>query len=150
MDDQGNILVKRVSKCNVYIKSTSAGEETSIGNDVLKLPNCALEMEKPVKVRSYLHHLSLIMQSSIMLTYIMAKQVEINFQKIHYLLIYFRHIQLHLQANNKGDNEGIPGAVHRFPDISPTDEKNLRKPELRDRLVKTLHQTRSLTSKRGR
>ena len=50
MDDQGNILVKRVSKCNVYVKSTSAGEETSIGNDVLKLPNCALEMEKPVKV----------------------------------------------------------------------------------------------------
>jgi hypothetical protein len=52
MDDQGNILVKRVSKCNVFVKSTSAGEETSIGNDVLKLPNCALEMEKPVKVRT--------------------------------------------------------------------------------------------------
>jgi hypothetical protein len=50
MDDQGNILVKRVSKCNVFVKSTSAGEETSIGNDVLKLPSCALEMEKPVKV----------------------------------------------------------------------------------------------------
>lgn len=52
MDDQGNILVKRVSKCNVYVKSTSAGEETSIGAEVLKLPNCALEPEKPVKVRS--------------------------------------------------------------------------------------------------
>jgi hypothetical protein len=52
MDDQGNILVKRVSKCNVFVKSTSAGEETSIGNDVLKLPSCALEMEKPVKVRT--------------------------------------------------------------------------------------------------
>lgn len=52
MDDQGNILVKRVSKCNVYVKSTAAGpgEETSIGSDVLKLPNCALEPEKPVKV----------------------------------------------------------------------------------------------------
>ncbi|XP_069678538.1 uncharacterized protein exp isoform X2 [Periplaneta americana] len=50
MDDQGNILVKRVSKCNVYVKSTSTVEETSIGNDVLKLPNCALEMEKPVKL----------------------------------------------------------------------------------------------------
>lgn len=54
MDDQGNILVKRVSKCNVYVKSTSAGEETSIGAEVLKLPNCALEPEKPVKVRSVL------------------------------------------------------------------------------------------------
>jgi hypothetical protein len=52
MDDQGNILVKRVSKCNVYVKNTSTGEESSIGNDVLKLPNCALEMEKPVKVRA--------------------------------------------------------------------------------------------------
>lgn len=51
MDDQGNILVKRVSKCNVYVKSTAQGDETAIGNDVLKLPNCALEMEKPVKVR---------------------------------------------------------------------------------------------------
>lgn len=50
MDDQGNILVKRVSKSNVYVKNTTAGEETSIGNDVLKLPNCALEMEKPVKL----------------------------------------------------------------------------------------------------
>jgi len=50
MDDQGNILVKRVSKCNVYVKSTSSGEETSIGGDVLKLPNCALEPEKPVKL----------------------------------------------------------------------------------------------------
>jgi hypothetical protein len=52
MDDQGNILVKRVSKCNVFVKNTGTGEETSIGNDVLKLPNCALEMEKPVKVRA--------------------------------------------------------------------------------------------------
>ncbi|KAF6213309.1 hypothetical protein GE061_011027 [Apolygus lucorum] len=50
MDDQGNILVKRVSKCNVYVKSTSTGEETSIGGDVLKLPNCALEPDKPVKL----------------------------------------------------------------------------------------------------
>jgi len=51
MDDQGNILVKRVSKCAVFVKSTSQGEETAIGNDILKLPNCALEMEKPAKVR---------------------------------------------------------------------------------------------------
>lgn len=50
MDDQGNILVKRVSKANVYVKSTSAGEESSIGADILKMPNCALEPEKPSKV----------------------------------------------------------------------------------------------------
>lgn len=50
MDDQGNILVKRVSKSNVYVKSTSEGEENSIGAEILKLSNCALELEKPVKV----------------------------------------------------------------------------------------------------
>lgn len=51
MDDQGNILVKRVSKSNVYVKSTSEGEENSIGSEILKSSNCALEIEKPVKVR---------------------------------------------------------------------------------------------------
>lgn len=50
MDDQGNILVKRVSKSNVYVKSTSEGEENSIGAEILKLSNCALELEKPVKL----------------------------------------------------------------------------------------------------
>lgn len=50
MDNQGNILVKRVSKSNVYVKSTSEGEENSIGAEILKLSNCALEPEKPVKV----------------------------------------------------------------------------------------------------
>ena len=51
MDDQGNILVKRLSGKNVYVKSISnAGEETSIGADVLKLPNYCLENDKPVKV----------------------------------------------------------------------------------------------------
>ncbi|KAK7865233.1 hypothetical protein R5R35_012360 [Gryllus longicercus] len=52
MDDQGNILVKRVSKSNVYVKSTAAGpgDETSIGNEILKMPGCALEMDKPVKL----------------------------------------------------------------------------------------------------
>nr|CAD7446044.1 unnamed protein product [Timema bartmani] len=50
MDDEGNILVKRVSKSNVYVKITSAGEDTSIGNDILKLSNCALEIDKPVKL----------------------------------------------------------------------------------------------------
>jgi hypothetical protein len=55
MDDQGNILVKRVSKSNVYVKNTSTGDETSIGNDVLKQPNCTLELEKPVKVSFMCH-----------------------------------------------------------------------------------------------
>lgn len=50
MDDAGNILIKRVSKCNVYIKSTGQGEENAIGNDILKLPNNALDPEKPVKL----------------------------------------------------------------------------------------------------
>lgn len=50
MDDAGNILIKRVSKCNVYIKSTGQDEETAIGNEILKLPGCALEPEKPFKV----------------------------------------------------------------------------------------------------
>lgn len=51
MDDQGNILVKKLSGKNVYVKSVSnAGEETSIGADVLKLPNYCLETDKPVKV----------------------------------------------------------------------------------------------------
>lgn len=50
MDDAGNILIKRVSKCNVYIKNTGQDEETAIGNEILKLPGCALEPEKPFKV----------------------------------------------------------------------------------------------------
>lgn len=53
MDDQGNILVKRLSGKNVYVKSiANAGEETSIGADVLKLPNYCLENDKPVKVNN--------------------------------------------------------------------------------------------------
>lgn len=52
MDDAGNILIRRYSKANVYIKSTASApnEETAIGNDIMKLPNQALEMEKIVKV----------------------------------------------------------------------------------------------------
>ncbi|XP_036331541.1 uncharacterized protein LOC118743127 [Rhagoletis pomonella] len=52
MDDAGNILVRRYAKSNVYIKSTASNpnEETSIGADILKLPNQALESEKIVKL----------------------------------------------------------------------------------------------------
>ncbi|XP_065574325.1 uncharacterized protein LOC136036181 isoform X4 [Artemia franciscana] len=48
MDDAGNILVKRLAKSNVYIKALS--EENSISNEGLKLPNGALEVDKPVKL----------------------------------------------------------------------------------------------------
>lgn len=52
MDDAGNILIRRYSKANVYIKSTASApnDETAIGADILKLPNQALESEKIVKV----------------------------------------------------------------------------------------------------
>ncbi|XP_022901224.1 uncharacterized protein [Onthophagus taurus] len=50
MDDAGNILIKRVSKSNVYIKNTAQDEETAVGNEILKVPLCALEMERPVKL----------------------------------------------------------------------------------------------------
>ncbi|XP_055686812.1 uncharacterized protein LOC129792093 isoform X1 [Lutzomyia longipalpis] len=52
MDDAGNILIRRYSKGNVYIKSTASGpnDETAIGADILKLPNQALESEKIVKL----------------------------------------------------------------------------------------------------
>lgn len=53
MDDAGNILIKRVSKCNVYVKSTGQDDENAIGNEILKLPGCALEPEKPVKVSEF-------------------------------------------------------------------------------------------------
>jgi len=48
MDDNGSILIKRVSKANVYVKS--ALDDNAISNDILKLPNCGLELEKPVRL----------------------------------------------------------------------------------------------------
>lgn len=50
MDDQGNILIKRVSKAGVYVKMTS--DDNAISNDILRLPNLGLENEKPVMVRT--------------------------------------------------------------------------------------------------
>lgn len=58
MDDAGNILIRRYSKTNVYIKSTASNlnDETAIGAEILKLPNNAIESEKIVKVsRSTIH-----------------------------------------------------------------------------------------------
>jgi len=48
MDDSGNILVKRLSKSTIYVKNTL--EENSVSNDILKLPNGLLQMEKPFKL----------------------------------------------------------------------------------------------------
>ena len=41
-------------------------------------------------------------------------------------------------ANDKGDDEMIPGAVHRSPGLCLTTEENARKPQLGDRLMKGL------------
>ena len=41
-------------------------------------------------------------------------------------------------ATDKGDNEIIPGAEHRSPGICLMAEKNPRKPQLEDRLIKGL------------
>lgn len=48
MDDSGNILVKRLSRSNIYVKNTM--EENAVSNDILKLPNGVLEFEKPFKL----------------------------------------------------------------------------------------------------
>lgn len=52
MDDAGNVLVRRYSKSNVYVKSTACApnEETAIGSEVLKAPNHSLDHDKVVKV----------------------------------------------------------------------------------------------------
>lgn len=52
MDDAGNILVRRYSKSNVFVKTTtsSASDETAIGSEVLKTPNHCVEFDKVAKV----------------------------------------------------------------------------------------------------
>ncbi|XP_021185619.3 uncharacterized protein LOC110372922 isoform X1 [Helicoverpa armigera] len=52
MDDAGNILIRRYSKSNVFVKSTAAtsNEETAIGQDIVKLPGYSLEQEKIFKL----------------------------------------------------------------------------------------------------
>lgn len=52
MDEAGNILIRRYSKSNVFIKSTAtaAADETAIGTDILKLPNNSLDSDKIFKV----------------------------------------------------------------------------------------------------
>ena len=50
----------------------------------------------------------------------------------------------HRSANDKGDNEMIPAAVHRSPDTCLADEENSGKPQLGDRLKKGLCDQTSL------
>jgi len=61
MDDSGNILIKRIAKTNVYVRSTDlsssssspsagGGDNSAISADILKLPDGQLESERPVKL----------------------------------------------------------------------------------------------------
>lgn len=49
MDEQGNILIKRLCKNNVYIKPTNQ-EDNAIGPEIIRNSQGALEHEKPGKV----------------------------------------------------------------------------------------------------
>lgn len=49
MDDQGNILIKRLCKSNVYIKTTHP-EDNAVGAEILRNSQGALEHEKPGKI----------------------------------------------------------------------------------------------------
>jgi len=48
MDGTGNILIKRIAKSNVYVKAVM--EENAVAQDILKLPNCGLDLDKPLKL----------------------------------------------------------------------------------------------------
>jgi len=52
MDDVGNILIKRISSrgSNSWVTIENTTEESAISNDILKLPNGMLEVDKPFKV----------------------------------------------------------------------------------------------------
>lgn len=52
MDDAGNVLIRRYSRSNVYVKNTSTSpkDETAMSSDILKLPNQALELDKVGKL----------------------------------------------------------------------------------------------------
>lgn len=52
MDDNGNILARRYSKTNIYVKGagSSPNEETAIGSEVMKSASQSLELEKVMKV----------------------------------------------------------------------------------------------------
>lgn len=52
MDDAGNVLIRRYSRNNVYMKGTASSPKdgTAMSSEILKLPNQALEMDKVVKL----------------------------------------------------------------------------------------------------
>ena len=50
MDETGNILIKRFSDRNVFVKNILDDEGSAISNDILKMPQGTLEMERPVKL----------------------------------------------------------------------------------------------------
>lgn len=52
MDDNGNILARRYSKSNIFVKGAgnTLNEETAIGSEILKSPSQSLELEKVMKV----------------------------------------------------------------------------------------------------
>ena len=43
-----HLCLLKVSKGNIYVKNTA--EETAVSNDILKLPNGLLDMDKPFKL----------------------------------------------------------------------------------------------------
>lgn len=49
MDEQGNILIKRLCKSNVYVRATNQ-EDNAIGAEIVRNSQGALEHEKPGKV----------------------------------------------------------------------------------------------------
>lgn len=55
MDDSGNIMIKKVTRANVYVKGISS-PDNSIANDIIKVKG-QLEMEKAVKVIIELNHI---------------------------------------------------------------------------------------------
>jgi len=48
MDDSGNILIKRIAKANVFVKIPDS--ENAVSNEIVKIPNGSLELDKPVKL----------------------------------------------------------------------------------------------------
>ncbi|XP_043473533.1 uncharacterized protein LOC122505758 isoform X2 [Leptopilina heterotoma] len=49
MDEQGNILIRRLCKSNVYVRATKQ-DDNAIGSEILRNPQGALEHEKPGKL----------------------------------------------------------------------------------------------------
>ena len=48
MDESGNILLKRLSSSQVFVKNPP--EDSAVSNDVMKLPQGLVDIEKPFRV----------------------------------------------------------------------------------------------------